>query len=132
MSENAGKPDDRDITGEVIYTQLQHFRNANPPCRGLQLPDGLLLRHTLSRALYFYLRTKVEDGKIVTSIFASDSPYERQKTSIGEVSTSMFVERADDIQFEKLERLLREWVDFVHDEPGTDQEFQGFEFGNQY
>jgi hypothetical protein len=132
MNQNTGKPEDRDITVEVIHTQLEHFRNANPPCRGLQLPDGLLLRHTISRALYFYLRTKVEDGKITTSIYASDSPYERQKANIGEVSTSMFVERADDIQFEKLEKLLREWVDFVQDEPGTDQEFQGFEFANQY
>jgi hypothetical protein len=112
----------------VIATQLEHFRRSNPPCRGVQLPDGILLRHTLSRSLYFYLRTRIEDGKINTCVYASDSPYDRQKATIGEVSTSIFVEGADDIQLEKLEKLLRDWVHFVREEPETIQEFQGFEF----
>lgn len=30
----------------VITNQLQHFRNIEPPCRGMELPDGVLLRHT--------------------------------------------------------------------------------------
>jgi hypothetical protein len=120
-------PDDAGIMG-VISMQLEHFRRSDPPCRGVQLPDGILLRHTLSRSLYFYLRTKVEDGKINTCVYASDSPYDRQKTTIGEVSTSIFIEGADDLQLEKLEKLLRDWVYFVRDEPESNQEFQGFEF----
>ena len=46
----------------------------------------IILRHTRSRSLYFYLRTQVEDGKIKTQVFATDSPYDRQKTSIGSVT----------------------------------------------
>ena len=26
---------------EVINTQLQHFQQTDPPCRGMQLPDGV-------------------------------------------------------------------------------------------
>jgi hypothetical protein len=114
------------IVVEVIGSQLQHFRNINPPCRGLELPDGVLLRHTQSRSLYFYLRTAVDNGKIRTQIFASDSPYDRQKTSIGAVDTPMFEVEADFNHMRKLEKLIREWVEFVHEEPDFAQDFQTF------
>lgn len=118
--------DEDQFVAEAINTQLQHFQNINPPCRGLQMPDGILLRHTLSRSLYFYLRTAVENGTINTRIFSSDSPYDRQKAMIGEVSTPMFEQEADGAHLEKLERLLRDWVDFVRDEPDTVRDFRSF------
>jgi hypothetical protein len=127
MSDGESRPDDEVSIIGTINTQLQHFRNSDPPCLGLQLPDGILLRHTRSRSLYFYLRTRIDDGKIKTQVYASDSPYERQRASLGEVSTPMFDGEADANHLEKLEGLLRDWVDFVREQPMTIQEFQGFD-----
>jgi hypothetical protein len=113
-------PGDDKIIFEVTRNQLQHFTDSDPRCRGLQLPEGLLLRYTLSHALFFYLRTGVRDGKIHTRIFASDSPYDRQKAPIGEVLTPMFEPRADAAHLKKVERLIRSWVEFVK-EAGDDE-----------
>jgi hypothetical protein len=127
------KPDDRTTPGEdqvafeVTRRHLQHFTDSDPRCRGLQLPEGLMLRYTLSRALYFYLRTGVRDGKISTRIFASDSPYDPQKTAIGEVLTPMFEPRADSTHLKKVERLLRAWVEFVKEAPDDEVAFKSFE-----
>lgn len=129
MQNEATSPEDQAIV-EVIHTQLQHFRTAQPPCRGVQLPDGILLRHTLSRSLFFYLRTGVENGKIHTRIYATDSPYDRQKADIGVVTTPMFEPQADHVHLEKLEQVLKDWVTFVRDEPEGEGDFQPFYFDN--
>jgi hypothetical protein len=93
----------------------------------MELPDGIILRHTQSRSLYFYLRTRVEDGKVKTQVFASDSPYDRQKTSIGSVITPMFEHQSDEVHLEKLESVIRKWVEFVQEEIDPGQEFQSFQ-----
>ena len=124
-SQNGHRSND-DRVVEVMNHQLEHFRQIEPPCRGMELPDGVVLRHTLSTSLYFYLRTRAEDGKIMTQIFASDSPYDRQKTSIGSVVTAMFEHRSDHAHLEKLETLIRQWVNFVQDEPDLARDFQSF------
>jgi hypothetical protein len=126
MSDKATTNGDEQIIVEVIGSQLQHFQKINPPCRGLELPDGVLLRHTQSRSLFFYLRTTVDNGKIKTQIFASDSPYDRQKAGIGSVVTPMFEAQADYQHLAKLERLIREWVDFVQEMPEGATDFQSF------
>jgi hypothetical protein len=92
----------------------------------MQLPEGILLRYTLSEALYFYLRTGAADGKIVTRVFASDSPYEPKKNGIGEVSTPMFEPHAEALHLRKLEGLLRGWVNFVREDPDTVEPFTSF------
>jgi hypothetical protein len=125
-SGNGSASGDDKIVVEVINNQLQHFRNIDPPCRGMELPDGILLRHTRSRSLYFYLKTVVEDGKIKTQIHASDSPYDRQKARIGSVVTPMFEPRADVSHMQKLEQLIREWVGFVDEDPDSANDFQSF------
>ena len=127
MIGNGHMADEEQIVVEAISTQLEHFRHIEPPCRGLELPDGIILRHSLSRSLYFYLRTKVEDGKIKTQVFASDSPYERQKASIGSVVTPMFENQADQAHLEKLESLIRDWVEFAKDEPDSGRDFHSFQ-----
>ena len=114
---------------EAIGSQLAHFKNIDPPCRGLELPDGILLRNTRSSSLYFYLRTGVDNGKIKTQVFASDSPYDRQKTGIGSVVTAMFEPGADYDHLEKLAGLVRDWVDFVQEEPDPARDFQSFQVG---
>jgi hypothetical protein len=126
MSGNGKAEPEAQVVVEVINHQLEHFRNIQPPCRGLELPDGIVLRHTSSRSLYFYLRTRVEDGKIKTEVFATDSPYDRQKTSIGSVITAMFEHRSDHAHLEKLETLVRRWVEFVQEDVDSEQEFQSF------
>ena len=124
---NTDKPASEDrIVTQVIGSQLEHFRNIDPPCRSMGLPDGVLLRHTVSKSLYFYLRTGVDNGKIRTQVFASDSPYDRQKAGIGSVITPMFEHRADYNHLEKLEELIREWVEFVREEPDSWRDFQSF------
>jgi hypothetical protein len=117
------------IVLEVTQTQLEHFTNAAPHCRALQLPEGIILRYTLSHALYFYLRTEVSDGKMKTIVFSSDSPYDWQKARIGEVSTPMFEAQADLIHLRKLEKLLRSWVEFIQDDPDSASDFKSFELG---
>jgi hypothetical protein len=119
------------IVLETTRTQMDHFREADPRCRALELPDGVMLHYTLSQALFFYLRTAVEDGKIVTRVFASDSPYERQKTIIGRVSTPMFEPRANLTHLEKIEKLLYGWVDFVKDAPDSERSFRSFPVENR-
>ena len=126
MSTNGAAHADDQIVVEVIGSQLEHFRNIDPPCRSLELPDGILLRHTQSRSLYFYLRTTVENGKIRTQVFATDSPYDRQKASIGVVITPMFEEQADFQQMQKLEKLIRDWVSFVQEASDFGADFQSF------
>jgi hypothetical protein len=127
MRDNSKTNSDDRIVVEVIGSQLQHFRNIDPPCRGLELPDGILLRHTQSRSLFFYLRTSVDNGKIKTQVFASDSPYDRQKAGIGAVVTPMFDAHADFQHLEKLEKLIREWVGFVQEAPDGATDFQSFQ-----
>jgi hypothetical protein len=118
--------DQEQIIVKVVGTHLEHFRNMKPPCRGMGLPDGVLLRHTLSPSLYFYLKTRVEDDKIKTQVYASDSPYDRQKAGIGSVITAMFEQPSDYAHLTKLERLIREWVEFVQVEPDSGRDFQTF------
>jgi hypothetical protein len=98
----------------------------------MQLPDGILLRHNLSQDLYFYIRTQVEDGKIKSRVFASDSPYDRQKAEIGAIESPMFDPKADALHLEKLERLLQSWVEFVGSEADLAQEFQSFVLNDRH
>jgi hypothetical protein len=118
---------DEELVVDVIGHQLEHFRHAETPCRGMELPDGIILRHTLSESLFFYVRTRVEDGKIKTQVFASDSPYDRQKASIASIITPMFEPRSELTHVEELETLVRNWVEFVHGELDSGREFQLFE-----
>ncbi len=117
--------DDKVISG-MNRTQLERFTGADPRCRGLELPEGLMLRYNLSRSLFFYLKTGVKDGKIITQVFASDSPYERQKTLVGEVITPMFAPHADATQLDRVEEMLYAWVEFVKDEADSGRDFSTF------
>ncbi len=111
---------------EITHNHLVHFTSSDPRCRGLELPEGLLLRYTLSKALYFYLRTGIRDGKIWTRVFASDSPYDRQKTTIGDVTTPIFEPRADVTHLVKVQKLLHAWVEFVKESPDDEVAFRNF------
>ena len=61
MGSNGKTETDDEVIVEVIGHQLEHFRQIDPPCRGMELPDGIILRHMLSESLYFYLRTRVHE-----------------------------------------------------------------------
>jgi hypothetical protein len=79
---------------------------------------------------FFYLKTGVKDGKIVTSIHASDSPYGRQKTLVGEMSTSMFAPQADAGHLDRVQEILYAWVDFVKDDVVTRRDSTTFEMNS--
>ena len=130
MRQSDPQPSDDDVA-EVTRHQLQLLTEADPRCRGLQLPEGVMLRYNLAEALYFYLKTGIVNGKIATRIFASDSPYEREKTAIGAVQTPMFAPQADLEHLEKVKKLLQGWIAFIQEEPDTTQEFQSFEMRDQ-
>ena len=131
MNANGRTGENGELVGEVITAQLAHFRNTDPPCRGVQLPDGVLLRYTQAASLYFYLKTHVENGAIRTQVFASDSPYDRQKAPIGIVSTPMFDALADHKHLEKVEERVRDWVKFVEPIDGSQPDFQSFHLNDR-
>jgi hypothetical protein len=123
----ADQPEGNDVAAhEVMRSQLVHFTSSDPRCRGLELPEGLLLRYTLSRSLYFYLRTGIRDGKIWTRVYASDSPYDRQKTTIGDVRTPIFEARADLSHLVRVQKLLYDWVEFVKESSDEEVMFRNF------
>ena len=117
---------DAGVVGRLASAQLEHFTGCDPRCRGMQLPEGILLRYTLSQSLYFYLRTTVKDGNIVTRLFASDSPYDWQKTCIGEVRTPMFEPHAESRHLTRVQHQLASWVDFVRDDREPGESFRAF------
>lgn len=124
---------DDTILLEVNQSQLNYFTKADDKCRGLQLPEGILLRYNLAKSLYFYLRTSVEDGQVVTRVYSSDTPFEYRKCVIGEVATPLF-DRAghqfdlevDRKQVDKLRNLLTTWVTFVCDDLEANSGFSAF------
>src|ERR1700746_3331358 len=98
---NVLSPDDPLV--RTMQTQIRHFRSAN--CRAVELTEGVMLRYTPLPSLYFYLRSGVKDGKIQTNIYASDTPYERHKTAIGQVRTAMFDSQADYEHLKNIESM---------------------------
>jgi hypothetical protein len=120
-------PEEEQVVADLNRTQLQRLTDADPRCRGLELPEGLMLRYALAQSLFFYLRTGVKDGKITTRVFASDSPYDRQKATVGEVRTPMFEPQADARHLDKVQWLLYAWVDFVKNESDDPGDFRSFE-----
>lgn len=123
--------EDKVVAG-MNRTQLERFTGNDARCRGLELPEGLMLRYNLSASLFFYLKTGVKDGKIVTFIFASDSPYERQKTLVGDVSTPMFAPHADAMHLDRVEKMLYAWVDFIKDDADKNRDFTTFEMNGNH
>jgi hypothetical protein len=129
VTQPTGPIDAERVLQQTAAVHLKHFEQSDSRCRGMQLPDGLLLRYTLSSALFFYLRTGVDNGKLVTRAFASDTPYDWQKTPLGELVTPMFEESADRRHLEKVQQLLHSWIEFVTPTPDTDRPFAAFATG---
>ena len=123
---------DDQVVVEINRNQIERFTGADPRCRGLELPEGLMLRYALSHSLYFYLKTGVKEGKIATHIFASDTPYDRQKSRVGEASTPMFEPQADARHLDKVERLLYAWVDFVKEDADSGADFKTFQMDGRH
>jgi hypothetical protein len=69
----------------------------------------------------------VTNSNITTNVFASDSPYEKEKSNIGVVHTPMFEPNADMNHLEKLKRLLHSWVKFTREDGDSEDGFTSFE-----
>lgn len=104
---------DDQLEKKVGQNQLQHFTGADQRCQGVELPKGVMLRYNMAESMYFYLETLVDKGRIQTSVFASDSPYDKKKSFIGEVGTPMFDDNADAVHLQKVEKAVRDWITFV-------------------
>lgn len=110
---------------QANQNQLTHFTERK--CQGVELPEGVLLRYTQGdNPMYFFLRTSCIGGKIITNIFASDNPYEKEKSAIGELKTAMFEEDADVLHLEKVEKAVRDWIVFVSPSGDSDEPFASF------
>lgn len=127
MGEERVGPDDVQVIADINRTQIERFTRSDPRCRALELPEGLMLRYNLSRSLYFCLRTGVKEGRIVSQVFASDSPYDRQKAHVGEVRTPLFEAQADAAHLDRVQRMLYSWVEFVKDEVDAGRDFTRFD-----
>jgi hypothetical protein len=126
MDSRSDVSDDEKIVAGMTRTQMARFTGNDPRCRGLELPEGLLLRYNLSQSLYFFLKTGVKDGNIVTQVFATDTPYDRQKALVGCVTTPMFTPQADACHLDRVESMLYSWVEFVKDEAEAGRDFSTF------
>jgi hypothetical protein len=115
------------LSDEINRAHLRELEHCDRRCRAMPMPDGVMLRYTLSGSLYFYLATKVVEGSIATRVFASDTPYHRDKTVIGQARTPMFDPDADRKHLEKIRRMLHSWVDFVRGDVETDRDFFSFQ-----
>lgn len=60
--------------------------------------------------VYFFIDTTVDDGSIVTQIHASDTPYEKQKNYVGQVTTPVSGE-ADNTHLSKVEDAINGWLE---------------------
>jgi hypothetical protein len=118
---------EQQIADQINRSHLRELERSDRRCRAMQLPEGVMLRYTLSGSLYFYLLTSVTEGSISTRVFASDTPYERQKTVIGQARTPMFDPDADRNHLEKLKKMLHSWVDFVRSDVEADRDFFSFQ-----
>ena len=58
-------------------------------------------------------------------MFASDSPYDRQKASIGIVLTPLF-DVEERTHLVRVEQMIRSWVKFVKREVDDGQDFHSF------
>jgi hypothetical protein len=133
MAQQPADPGRDAVIVETNRTQLEYFTGSGDVCRGLELPEGILLRYTHEKSLYFYLKTGGEDGKIVTHVYATDSPYDRQKTEIGvvvtplfDLGTKQFDAQVDKKQLEKIERMLHAWIGFVKEAALDGPDFASF------
>lgn len=109
---DGAKTDAEARVANAIGQQLEHFRNMSPRCRGVELPDGIILCPAPTQSLYFYLRTRAEGDEIMTQVFASDSPYDRQKAAIG----SAFMSRTDyksSLFINSINNLMNDWIEFI-------------------
>jgi hypothetical protein len=125
-----GVEEEPNIAEEFQHRQLEQLRQADPRCRVLEMPDGVLLRYTLAQSLFFYLRSRVEDGKLNTRVWASDSPYDRQKAHVGDVISPLFKQESEANHMRRVLAMLRDWVRFVADDAEQGSEFVAFQVGN--
>ena len=92
MASAVAGPNDQ-VLERTVRIQLRRFEESDARCRGVQLPDALLLRFDRAEALFFRLRSGVTDGRLVSRVFASDSPYHPEQAFIGEVLTPLLAGR---------------------------------------
>lgn len=61
--------------------------------------------------VYFFIDTIVDGGSIKTQIHASDTPYEKQKSLVGEIATPVSGSDADSTHLSKIEDAINAWLE---------------------
>jgi hypothetical protein len=101
--------------------QLSHLTSIEPHCHGVEVAEGILLRYLGEVPLYFFLRTSVVHGEIVTRIYSSDTPFEREQEFIRELRSPAGDPGADKAHLARIEQVLHDYVIFVGDaDEGSD------------
>ncbi len=126
MADSFNAETDDQLVSKMSNNQLAHFTGADRRCKGVEMPQGVMLRYNAAESMFFFLETTVIQGKIRTNVYASDSPYDKKKSFIGEVNTAMFEEDADMVHLQKVEKSVRDWVQFVSVATDEDQPFSSF------
>ena len=129
FNNNFNKETDDQLANKVGHNQLQHFTEKDTRCQGVELPQGVMLRYNTANSMYFFLETSVDKGKIKTNVYASDTPYDKKKSFIGDVTTPMFEDNADAVHLEKVEKAVRDWISFVTVDTDSDNPFSSFSMG---
>lgn len=125
LAEHSYMVDAKEVAGSVARTQIQQFTTDDRRCKAVELPKGVMLRYNLAESLYFFLETNVEHGAILTTVNASNSPYEKMnRVLVSEVSTPMFEPNANETHLKRVEQAVRDWVDFVSEDLPMNEEKQ--------
>ena len=119
--------DEEEVIDKASKNQLAAFTEDREKCAGIQLPKGVMLRYNLAESLYFYLETGVDGGKLKTSVFASNSPYEKaNRVMVSEIATPIFDEQTNEdcnvVHSRKVEGAVNDWIAFVDDNAEADED----------
>lgn len=119
-------PPEEKAASQASRQQLSHLTSIEPQCRGVEVAEGILLRYLGEEPLYFFLRTTVQLGELVTRVYASDTPFEREQEFIRELRTPSSEPQADKAHLAKVEQVVRDYVIFVGDaDQGSDPSASG-------
>jgi hypothetical protein len=116
-----GATPEEKAASQASREQLTHLTSIEPQCHGVEVAEGILLRYLGEEPLYFFLKTSIVLGEIVTRIYSSDTPFEREQEFIRELRSPAGNPGADQAHLAKIEQVLHDYVIFVGDaDEGSD------------
>lgn len=110
-----GATPEEKAAAQASRQHLSHLTSIEPHCHGVEVAEGILLRYLGEVPLYFFLKTSLVLGEIVTRIYSSDTPFEREQEFVRELRSPSGDPGADKAHLAKIEQVLHDYVIFVGD-----------------